>query len=55
MHDELKDKQFELELSWVGEHTDGYHQVVPAEIREQAESAAKAAMDEDSDSNAEDI
>ena len=29
IHDEVKDKEFELELSWVGEHTGGRHQVVP--------------------------
>ncbi|KAK1874736.1 Proteasome subunit alpha type-3 [Dissostichus eleginoides] len=29
VHDEVKDKAFELELSWVGEVTDGRHQLVP--------------------------
>jgi 20S proteasome subunit alpha 7 len=55
VHDELKDKAFELELSWVGEHTNGVHQRVPADIHEEAEKAAKAAMEEDSDSEREDI
>ena len=29
VHDEVKDKMFELELSWVGDFTDGVHQRVP--------------------------
>ena len=32
MHDEVKDKMFELELSWVGEFTDGVHKRVPEEV-----------------------
>ncbi|KAL1131924.1 hypothetical protein AAG570_011535 [Ranatra chinensis] len=55
VHDELKDKSFELELSWVGEHTNGRHELVPPAIHEEAEKAAKAAMEEDSDSETEEI
>lgn len=55
MNDELKDKIFELELSWVGEHTNGKHVRVPKELVVEAERSAKAAMEEDSDSDAEDI
>merc|ERR1712211_136529 len=29
VHDEVKDKMFELELSWVGDFTNGVHQKVP--------------------------
>ena len=29
VHDEVKDKDFELELSWVCEESDGLHQAVP--------------------------
>ncbi|KAK7880644.1 hypothetical protein WMY93_032722 [Mugilogobius chulae] len=29
VHDEVKDKAFELELSWVGEVTNGRHELVP--------------------------
>ena len=32
MHDEVKDKMFELELSWVGEFTDGVHKRVPEDV-----------------------
>ncbi|CAI9736998.1 proteasome subunit alpha type-3-like [Octopus vulgaris] len=41
VHDEIKDKAFELELSWVGEHTGGKHELVPTHILEEAETAAK--------------
>ncbi|MGH0151465.1 UNVERIFIED_CONTAM: hypothetical protein FKN15_045633 [Acipenser sinensis] len=43
VHDEVKDKAFELELSWVGEVTKGRHELVPKELREEAEKYAKAA------------
>ena len=33
VHDEVKDKMFELELSWVGDFTDGVHQRVPEKVR----------------------
>uniref|UniRef100_A0A3Q3KET6 Proteasome subunit alpha type n=1 Tax=Monopterus albus TaxID=43700 RepID=A0A3Q3KET6_MONAL len=41
VHDEVKDKAFELELSWVGEVTKGRHELVPKDIREEAEKYAK--------------
>lgn len=55
VHDELKDKQFELEMSWVGAHTGGKHERVPADIKADAEAKAKQAMAEDSDSETEDM
>jgi len=51
VHDEVKDKMFELELSWVGEFTNGVHQKVPDNVHEEAEKFAKSAMEEDSDSD----
>lgn len=54
VHDELKDKQFELELSWVGKHTDGLHVPVPQDVQEDAVKLAKASIEEESDSDAED-
>eukprot|EP00092_Neocalanus_flemingeri_P037711 GFUD01041057.1.p1 GENE.GFUD01041057.1~~GFUD01041057.1.p1 ORF type:complete len:256 (-),score=100.28 GFUD01041057.1:73-840(-) len=51
VHDEVKDKMFELELSWVGEFTDGVHQRVPEKVHAEAEKFAKSAMEEDSDSD----
>jgi 20S proteasome subunit alpha 7 len=46
VHDEVKDKDFILELSWVGEMTGGRHELVPAELVEEAERLAKMAMEE---------
>nr|CAD7598511.1 unnamed protein product [Timema genevievae] len=55
VHDELKDKQFELELSWVGAATNGLHERVPHQIFLEAEKSAKAAVEDDSDSDTEDM
>ncbi|XP_078052490.1 proteasome alpha7 subunit [Augochlora pura] len=55
VHDELKDKQFELEMSWVGKHTNGRHERVPQDIKAETEAKAKLAMAEDSDSDTEDM
>lgn len=49
VHDEVKDKGFELEMSWVGEVTGGKHQMVPDDIKATAEQYAKEAI-KDSDS-----
>ncbi|XP_057315783.1 proteasome subunit alpha type-3-like [Hydractinia symbiolongicarpus] len=51
VHDEVKDKAFELELSWVGEDSNGLHQMVPKDIAKEAEELAKKSMEEDSDSD----
>uniref|UniRef100_A0A3B4ZW90 Proteasome subunit alpha type n=1 Tax=Stegastes partitus TaxID=144197 RepID=A0A3B4ZW90_9TELE len=44
VHDEVKDKAFELELSWVGEVTNGRHEFVPKDVREEAEKYAKVSL-----------
>ncbi|OQR79953.1 proteasome subunit alpha type-3-like [Tropilaelaps mercedesae] len=49
VHDEVKDKDFELELSWVCEETNGLHQFIPPQILVEAERYAKQAMEEESD------
>lgn len=50
VHDELKDKDFKLELSWVGRRSEGRHQPVPAEVYEAADKAGREAMSQnDSD------
>jgi len=54
VHDEVKDKMFELELSWVGEFTNGVHQRVPKDVHTEAENFAKSAM-EDSDDDDDDM
>jgi len=51
VHDEVKDKMFELELSWVGADTNGVHKRVPDDVLADAEKFAKSAMEEDSDSD----
>jgi len=53
VHDEVKDKAFELELSWVGTETDGLHCMVPNDIAKEAEDLAKKSLEEDSDSDQE--
>ncbi|TRY63330.1 hypothetical protein TCAL_00444 [Tigriopus californicus] len=55
VHDEVKDKMFELELSWVTEATNGLHERVSQTVQDEAEKFAKAAMEEDSDSDEEDM
>ena len=55
VHDEVKDKQFELELSWVGQVTQGRHQKVPDDVFAEADRYAKSALEEDSDSGNEDM
>ncbi|KAG0212044.1 hypothetical protein BGX28_006942 [Mortierella sp. GBA30] len=47
VHDDAKDKEFELELSWVCTESNGYHQIVPKDIADEAEALAKAALTED--------
>uniref|UniRef100_A0A3Q3B547 Proteasome subunit alpha type n=1 Tax=Kryptolebias marmoratus TaxID=37003 RepID=A0A3Q3B547_KRYMA len=55
VHDEVKDKAFELELSWVGEITNGRHEFVPKDVREEAEKYAKDSLEEEDDSDEENM
>eukprot|EP00105_Crassostrea_gigas_P025528 XP_011446139.1 PREDICTED: proteasome subunit alpha type-3 [Crassostrea gigas] len=55
VHDEVKDKNFELELSWVGEVTGGKHELVPKNVYVEAEKYAKEALEESDDSDEEDL
>merc|ERR1719187_107485 len=48
VHDEVKDRHFELELSWVCEASGWRHQRVPQAVFQEAERHAKAALEEDS-------
>ena len=54
VHDEVKDKDFELELSWISaSETDSKHQRVPKELFDHVVAQAKAAVaDSDSDDDA---
>jgi len=53
VHDEVKDKAFELELSWISEETNGKHEWVPKDLFDEAEKYAKEALRQDSDSDEE--
>ncbi|BAF17818.2 Os05g0490800, partial [Oryza sativa Japonica Group] len=46
VHDEAKDKDFELELSWVCDESKRQHEKVPDDLVEQAKAAAQAALEE---------
>lgn len=55
VHDELKDKNFELELSWVCKESNGLHVRVPETVFAEAERTAKLAMEADSESDTDDM
>ncbi|GAB7337612.1 hypothetical protein MBLNU457_g2912t2 [Dothideomycetes sp. NU457] len=51
-HEDSKDKEFELEMTWISNHagpTKGRHEEVPKELREEAERLAKKALEGDDD------
>lgn len=55
-HDDNKDKEFELEMTWISNlegPTKGRHEEVPKEILEEAERLAKKALDGDDDDDEE--
>ncbi|GAA93374.1 uncharacterized protein L969DRAFT_79085 [Mixia osmundae IAM 14324] len=46
VHDEAKDKSFELELTWISKtETNGKHMPVPRDLQQEAERGAKEALD----------
>jgi 20S proteasome subunit alpha 7 len=47
VHDEAKDKEFELELTWICPESKGKHQKVPNEVKVEAERLAKASLDDE--------
>lgn len=50
MHDELKDKLFKMEMSWVCEESGFRHQIVPEEWYQKAQQAGiDSKRDDDSD------
>uniref|UniRef100_A0A182NS94 Proteasome subunit alpha type n=1 Tax=Anopheles dirus TaxID=7168 RepID=A0A182NS94_9DIPT len=51
VHDELKDKDFKLELSWVCQDSKGVHKTVPTEVYAAANRAGQEAVDEDDSDN----
>ncbi|EIE77490.1 hypothetical protein G6F46_010078 [Rhizopus delemar] len=46
-HDDVKDKEFELELSWICAETKYKHQFVPNELKSEAERLAKESSSDD--------
>jgi len=53
-HEDSKDKDFELEMTWISSlsgPTKGRHEEVPEELRKEAERLAKKSMDDDDDSD----
>lgn len=52
MHDELKDKMFKMEMSWVCDLSNGLHQMVPDEWYKKAYTAGiESKRDDDSDND----
>ena len=49
VHDEVKDRHFELELSWIGKETQGTHQLVPQDIYNEAKTYAEEALNDSDD------
>ncbi len=45
VHDDAKDKEFELEISWIGAESNGLHEPVPADLFAEAERKAKEAIE----------
>jgi 20S proteasome subunit alpha 7 len=45
VHDDAKEKDFELEMTWVGAETNGIHLPVPKDLFDEAEQKAKAALE----------
>ncbi|CAL1701454.1 unnamed protein product [Somion occarium] len=45
VHDDSKEKEFQLELSWIGEETKGLHLPVPKDLCEEADRKAREALE----------
>jgi len=45
VHDDSKEKDFELEMSWIGDETNGLHVAVPQDLFEEANTKAKEALE----------
>ncbi|KAF8528786.1 20S proteasome subunit [Hysterangium stoloniferum] len=46
VHDDAKDKEFELEMSWIGDETQGLHLAVPNDLKEEAERKGREAIEQ---------
>ena len=45
VHEDAKEKEFELEMSWIGDETNGLHVPVPSDLLAEAEAKAKAGLE----------
>jgi len=45
VHDDAKEKEFELEMSWIGDESNGRHLPVPRDLFEEADRKAKEALE----------
>uniref|UniRef100_A0A6B2LFT9 Proteasome subunit alpha type n=1 Tax=Arcella intermedia TaxID=1963864 RepID=A0A6B2LFT9_9EUKA len=54
VHDDLKDRLFDLELSWICPQSKNQHQFVPKELFDKAEAIAKEAQKEEEESEGDD-
>ena len=45
VHEDNKEKEFELEISWIGAETQGIFLPVPKDLHQEAEEKAKAALE----------
>ena len=45
VHDDAKEKEFELEMSWIGPESNNLHVHVPKDLFDEAEAQAKAALE----------
>ncbi|KAF8211310.1 20S proteasome subunit [Mycena galopus ATCC 62051] len=45
VHEDAKEKEFELEMSWIGPETNGLHVAVPKDLFAEAEGKAKEALE----------
>ncbi|KAK7695512.1 hypothetical protein QCA50_000148 [Cerrena zonata] len=46
VHDDAKEKEFELEMSWIGAETNGLHLPVPKDLLEEADKKARDALED---------
>ncbi|KAF9263554.1 20S proteasome subunit [Marasmius fiardii PR-910] len=46
VHDDSKEKDFELEMSWIGDETNGLHLPVPKDLFAEADAKARAALED---------
>lgn len=46
VHDDNKDKEFELEMTWVCAESGGKHKAVPQDLLNEADAKGRAALEE---------